>query len=317
MAVTSRPLSVSGITAALLAVALAPPAAAQHPMPPRARPLHARIASAELVVLGRIETVETGRIAVRTELAFTGEPPPRFEVKRAPSAPPPLAAGDRALLLLRGARSPYLLVDEPREVIRLVDESGAARWSEAVESLLAKREDPEALVGIYVRWLADGPATLRELAFRGLTDPDAAFQPLSEPILLTLARTALDPAQAAEARRASAFLATRSAAATELLLSAVPGDGDGDGPAAVDLAVAFSALRGGVVHRSPALEPALRRALRHPAPEMRRTALRTVTVVPAGIAPSLTNEIAALVAREPDETLREEAKRILEKGRAF
>ncbi len=275
----------------------------RHPLPRQARPLHQRLAAAELVVVGRIETVGPGRIGVEGERVLMGGPPARFEVKRAPSAPPPLDVGDRAVLLLRGARPPYLLVDEPRETIRLADDASATRWGEALAALVERRDDPRAMVDLYVAWLDEGPATLRELGFRGLTDPKAPFQPLPDDVLVERARTAIDSTRAADVRRAAAFLAARSPVATDRLLEA---DLGGEGPA--DLAVTMAALQGGALHRSPRLGPALQRALRHPAPEFRRGALRVASVVPEGVAPELADEVAALLEREPDADVRRQAE---------
>ena len=84
------------------------------------------------------------------------------------TVPPPLATGDRALLLLRGARPPYVLVDEPSEVIRLSDDAMAARWSAATRAALAARGDPAALEAVYAEWVANGPSSLRDLGSAGL-----------------------------------------------------------------------------------------------------------------------------------------------------
>jgi hypothetical protein len=151
-----------------LLVAFAWPAAAQHPPPPGPRPLHQRLASAELAALVRVERVDEGRIALRLEQALLGEPPESFEVKRSPLAPPPLATGDRALLLLRGARPPYVLADAPSEVIRISDDAMAARWAGALRAVLASRGDEEALVKVYLGWIESGPESLRELGAAGL-----------------------------------------------------------------------------------------------------------------------------------------------------
>ncbi len=280
-----------------------------HPMPPQARPLHQRLAAAELVVQGRIESVDTGRIGVACERVLLGEPPERFEVKRSPSAPPPLEAGDGASRLLRGARPPAVLVDVPLETIRLADEASAERWGEALAALVARRDEPNALIALYVEWLDEGPATLRELAVRGLMDPSAPFQPLPDAVLVERARAASDATRPAEARRAAAFLASRSPAGTDRLLeSTLGGDGAAD---SVDLAVAMAALQGGAVHRSPKLAGALRRALRHPSPELRRGALRVATFAPEGDAPALSDEVAALLERERDPEVRRQAEQTL------
>jgi hypothetical protein len=154
-----------------LFLALASGAAAQpigHPMPPGVRPLHVRLATADIVAQVRVEQVDEGRIALRLEEPLRGAPPAAFEVKRSPLRPPPLASGDRALLLLRGDRPPYVLADEPSELIRIADDAMAARWAAAVRATLAKQNDPEALADVYREWVANGPESLREIGSAGL-----------------------------------------------------------------------------------------------------------------------------------------------------
>jgi hypothetical protein len=127
-----------------------------------------RAAAASVVAVVRVESVAEGRIALRLEDALAGSPPEAFEVKRSPLRPPPLATGDRALLLLRGDRPPYVLTDEPAEVIRLADDAMAARWSAAASKALAARDDPAALAAVYREWVENGPASLRDLGAAGL-----------------------------------------------------------------------------------------------------------------------------------------------------
>ena len=63
-------------------------------------------------------------------------------------------------------------------------------------------------------------------------------------------------------------------AATEALLQWLP-----EGASATDVHVTLLTLRAGAGHRSPSLAAALVRALDHPAPELRRAALRGLTVL--------------------------------------
>ncbi len=275
-----------------------------HPLPPQPRPLHERLALADVVVVARVESVSAGRIAVEAESVLLGEPPASFEVKRSPSSPHPLEAGDRALLALRGARPPYVMVDEPRETIRLADETSTERWRNAVSQVLAQRDSPEGLVALYVGWIDDGPSTLRDLALRALSDGDAAFQPLPEAVLEGRARAATDPARDTDARRKSALLAVRSPAATAWLLESALRDGE------ADPGVALTALRGGMVHRSPGITAALRRAFLHGSSELRLGALRVAGSAPRDIAPELADEVELLLLREADDRVRAEGERI-------
>lgn len=143
---------------------------AGHPLPPALRPFHDRVAEVEVAAVVLVEQVDEGRIRVRRETVLAGAPPERFEVKRSPLAPPPLATGDRALLLLRGDRPPYVFADQPSEVIRLSDAAMAARWQEAVREVIAHRSEPAALVPVYLDWVDRGPETLREIGRSSLLD---------------------------------------------------------------------------------------------------------------------------------------------------
>ena len=153
---------------------LAPtPASAQgigHPLLPGLRPFHERLGQADVAAVVRVERVDEGRIEVVREDAIAGSPPERFEVKRSPLAPPPLATGDRALLLLRGDLPPYVLADQPPEVIRLEGDAMAARWSAAVRQAMAHRSEPARLVPVYLDWIDGGPETLREIGRSSLLD---------------------------------------------------------------------------------------------------------------------------------------------------
>lgn len=161
-----RPRVLPGFLLALAGAAGAQPML--HPVSLGPRPLHVRLAKAELAAVARVERVDEGRIALRLEEALLGSPPEAFEVKRSPLRPPPLATGDRALLILRGARPPYVLADEPAEVIRLSDDAMAARWSAATRAALAAQGDAAALEAVYEEWVANGPASLRDLGTAGL-----------------------------------------------------------------------------------------------------------------------------------------------------
>jgi hypothetical protein len=159
----------------LLFVLVLPAAAASaqgigHPLPPGLRPFHERLARVDIATVVRVARVDEGRIEVVREDAIAGNPPERFEVKRSPLAPPPLATGDRALLLLRGDLPPYVFADLPSEVIRLEGDAMAARWSGAVREALARRDEPARLVPVYLDWIDGGPETLREIGRSSLLD---------------------------------------------------------------------------------------------------------------------------------------------------
>jgi hypothetical protein len=186
------------------------------------RSLHARVALADAVAVASVERVDPGRVRLREARALVGAVPDAFELKRAPSSPPPLAAGERALLLLRGARSPYLLVDGPAELQRLPDPASEERWRRAVESLVAARADPPALLALTLSWLDPRQPDLAQAAVLGLGDPATPFQPLPAGALLRLARFARDASAPPELRRAAQFVAGRSLAGREELLARSP-----------------------------------------------------------------------------------------------
>lgn len=292
-----------------LLLALAPRGAGAqgHPIPPSARPLHARLALADVVVVAAIESVETGRIGVAVERLLLGDAPERFLVKRSPTQPPPLAPGERAVLLLRGARPPYVLVDEPRETIRLVGEANAERWPSAIAAVLERRDDPAGLVDLYVRWMDEGPATLRDLGAKALADRSAPFQPLPDELLIERADAALDPALSIEARRAAALLALRSPAATErMLVEPVADDAD-----EAELSIAMLSLQGGALHRSPGFVPALLRALAHDSTPLQLNASRLAASLRADPPPEVVTSLEQVVAETSDAELRREAARTL------
>ena len=177
----------------LVGLALLAPGAAfaqgfGHPIPSGLRPFHERLARADITTVVRVERVGEGRIEVVREHAIAGNPPERFEVKRSPLSPPPLATGDRALLLLRGDLPPYVLADQPSEVIRLEGDAMTARWSAAVRRAVAERGDPARLVPVYLDWIDGGPETLREIARIGLNDLALKHAQLRNEIAEELAR---------------------------------------------------------------------------------------------------------------------------------
>jgi hypothetical protein len=176
------------------------------------RSLHARLALADAVAVASVERVELGRVHLRDAEALIGSVPGSFELKRAPSSPPPLAEGERVLLLLRGARSPYLLVDAPSELQKLPDAGTELRWRNAVLALAQKRGDPPALLELYLGWLDPTAPDLSRAGLLGLDDPTSPFPPLPAEALLRLARFAGDARAELGLRRAAHFLLGRSLA---------------------------------------------------------------------------------------------------------
>ncbi len=279
-------------------------ASAQHGMPKALRPLHARLAEADVVALGTVERVETGRIDVVDAFALRGEPGDRFRLKRAPSRPFGLAPGERALLLLRGARTPYVVVDEPREILKLASAEQEQRWRAALGELLAS-EGGEAQRDVYLAWI-DGPdEELRGAAIQALGDRSQAL-PVTADLARERARIALDPARLPAVRRASVNIACQNPAGTATLLAGIGAPGVDPGVVQLGLALA-------VMQRAEGLTPALVATLRSTDPEVVAAALPAATLSARG--PAVRAELERIAAQGATEELRASAARALGRSR--
>jgi hypothetical protein len=158
-------------------------AQAPHPIPPLVRPLHERVAEANAIALVAVERVEHGRIALRLRDALHGELPSTFELKRSPLDPPALAQGDSALVMLRGARSPYVLAGKPSEALVVRSDAEAEALAQGVLQLIAAGGDPLKTMYVYGTWL-NAPEPLRSLG-RGVLEQSVAgaLEPLAKPVL--------------------------------------------------------------------------------------------------------------------------------------
>ncbi|MGH0036260.1 MAG: hypothetical protein ACQGVK_14635 [Myxococcota bacterium] len=271
-----------------------------------ARPLHLRMADARVAALVEIRGVETGRLRAARIVGLRGEIEDEFEIKRSPSRPPPVVAGDWVLALLDGERSPYLLLDESTE-LAVVGEAERSVWLAELPAYAALLENGSAtgpagagLRARYEHWLDDGPESLRGLALRGLLDPRAPFAPLDPAFAARRVRTALDPDRELAARTSSALAATLAQGGATRLLEAM------DAQAPVTSEIVLVALQGGLRVGSPETGPALARLLDHSDPGVRARALE--------LAPSvdrrrrLAARIEALAAEDPDAEVRRTAR---------
>ena len=290
------------VTIALLY--LAPPARAQHPLPSAGRPLHVRIAAADVVAVATIGRIDEGRIEVRDATILRGTAPKTFEIKRSPGRPPPFVTGGPAVLLLRGARPPYVLVDEPREVILPSDAVAARRWTDALHALFDAGADPDALLHTYLLWLDGDDETLREAAAAALSDARAPFLPLGAADAVDRARAATDPRRGAANRRVSALLAATHPAGADALLSAIPG-------AAEDPRVVATALRATTNAPRELREAAMLRALGHEDREIRRAALLSAPLV---WTPAVSAKVREIAASDPDPGVRTDASDAMTRG---
>lgn len=285
----------------LISLALAAPAHAQHGMTGGPRPLHPRLAEADLVAIGTVEAVRDGRVAIGEAVVLRGEAQPRFELKHAPSREIPFAVGVSLLLPLRGAREPYVLVDDARELISLRDAAAVTAWRAGIEALLAAGDDREALTDVYVAWLEGDDDAMRETAGAALLDPRAGLLPVSPERAVERARAALDPELPLAARRISALLAGGRAEGTAAMLADFPG-------AALDAQVLETALRNGIHWRVDGVEDRLLRALEDDRPAVRRAVVKLIES--SGSGPGLAR-LPDVAVSDADEGVRREAIKVL------
>lgn len=287
---------------AVLAVAGASPA--QHPLPTGPRPLHLRLAKADVVAIATVADLTPGRVTLRDATVLRGEAPATFELKRAPSQAVPYAVGITLLLPMRGARPPYVLVDDSREVVVLRDSAAAAAWREAVPALLDAGRDHDALLATYCRWLDGREDGLREAAAAALLDPRSELLPVSSERAVERAAVALDPQAPARTRRVSAVLAAAQPEGARALLAALRD------PSA-DAEVLDSALRGAVEFQVEGVDDALLAGLAHADPTVRRTAVELVVQSGSARARARLPQIAA---DDPDQGVRRAAQQELDKA---
>jgi hypothetical protein len=291
------------LTVLVLVLGLAPVARAQHPLPQGPRPLHTRIAESDVVAVGTIGPITNGRVEIRDATVLRGTAPATFAIKRSPAKSPPFVTGVPAVLLLRGARSPYVLVDEPREVVLLRDAADAKRWSSALQALFDASADPNQLLHIYLAWLDGDDENLREAAGAALTDFRAPFLPLGRDDALVRATAAVDPHRATTTRRVSAQLAMTQTDGAAALVEGIPGN-------AADPQVVATALRGPAVERERRVA-ALLRALADDERDVRRAAL---FATPLLWTDAVAARVAELAAHDPDPGTRADAQEAKARG---
>ncbi len=264
------------------------------------RPLQERVALAEAIAVVDVVAQEPGRLEAELRETLLGTLPPRFTVKRARSTPPPLAAGDRALLLLRGARAPFVLVDRPGETIRLTSEQAAARWKDAVAGVVAARGDPEQLAALMLGWIDQGPPALRDTGFASLQPLLATSPALHHRVAVDRAEAAGDPERGPEVRAASARLAVSSPEGARRLVLVLAADAPLE-PTALSLALRAGALRG-----HPELGSLFQRALASDRADLRRLAVAQPAVV-ARLGEAALKQVERLASEDPDPDVRRAA----------
>lgn len=293
-----------------VAIWLSTPAAAQHGYkPPDDRAFHERLDAARVVAFATVDRVEDGRVFLREGSAILGEIEAEFAIKRAPGAAPPWLAGERALLFLAGARSPYRWTDRPAEVqaLRIADAATEARWRDAVLDLSRVRDDPRKRRAVYTRWCDGQDAGLRAACLRALLDPRAPVPVDAEGFFRDRSVVALDTERSQEVRIAAARLGVRHPAGAQPLLRWLMDDARD-----ADLELATIVLEAGLRLRNPDSETALALLLRGEEPGLRAAALR---VAPFARGPQAEQALAELAVGHSDEGVREQAMAALKKVR--
>lgn len=262
-----------------------------------------RLAAASIVAIATVTEVGMGRIAFESAQSVIGSVASSFEMKRAPSDPPPWVAGDRALLLMDGARSPYRWVDKPVEAVTLPDAAAERRFTAAIHALAAVRTDARARRDLYARW-SDGPdEDLAALGQRGLMDVAGMLGVLDEPFALDRVRVASDPEQRLPVRRRAARIAARNPAGIAALLAYVERSLPDTDPR-----IAEVALGSGLLARDPTVAPCLVQLLDSPTGELGAVGFRLAALAKS---PDVERKLSELAVGHPDEKVRDDAVRAL------
>jgi len=250
--------------------------------------------------------VRESRISLTLVQALRGKAPDRFEVKRAPGRPPPLRAGDQAILLLRGDRAPYILVGPPKRVLHTRDPDEAAALAKAVRAVDAARGDPDRLADRYLQWI-DGPLeALRTRAAQSLPALLRDAPQREHRVALDRAGAATDRSRSREARLISSRLAGREPEGARNLVATLAARGALDEPEVVGVA-----LQRGAFFGVDGLRDLWLAALASPAAPMRRVALRMAPLLHAALEPSDRLRIERAAQQDPDPGTRAIGKRAL------
>jgi len=273
-------------------------------VPPADRPLHERLERARYVGFATVARVEAGRIAFEDPRAVIGTLGGAFQVKRAPSRSPPVAVGDRVLLLLRGARSPYVWVERPAEVVVAEDAAAEARWSEALRRLDAVRTDAVARRDLYASWVDAGPEPLREAALRALLDPGLPASVADPAFVEGRLAVVRDPARPRAARRAAARVAARHPEGVAGLLDHLARVGPDADPEIARVALRIALLVG-----MEGAEALLLDLMTGTPDALRQEAVRLARLARSE---AVEEELARVAAADADDAIRKEAVNSLE-----
>ena len=283
-------------------------ATAQHGfVAPEDRPLHERLGAARIVAVATVAAVGSGRIRVEDAVAIVGSVEPEFQLKRSPSHSPPWVPGDRVLLLLAGARSPYRWVDEPVEAITLSDAGAERRFRRAVLEMNAVRLEPAARRDLYARWSDGTDEDLAALGQRGLLDVPGMAPVLDADFALERAAVATDAGRPIEVRRRAARIAVRHPAGIAALLRYLARTFP-----ATDVGIGEVALEAGLLLRDPAAEARLVDVLAAPGTELGRIGLRLARFASGS---DVERKLSEVAVGDPDAAVRSEATHALQRLR--
>jgi HEAT repeat protein len=199
-------------------------------------------------------------------------------------------------------RSPYLLVDEPGEVVEI--DGDLAHWPTALRALHSASGRPAELAALYASWLEHDSAELRRAALIGLGEPGSTLSP-PESSGERLAELAVDPELGSPLRLRAASGALRTDGGRRALLEALPGGAGAD--ARVLTTGVQAALRGGGDARA-----VLMRSLDHESPEIRRTGARLCALIAQD--EELRERLGELARSDPDAGVRQAAMRAMGVG---
>ena len=308
LGVLGRFARANGFVAFALWLAAAGSATAQHGfVAPEDRHLHERLAAARVVAIATVAAVETGRLRVEDAAAIVDTVAPEFQLKRAPSHPPPWAPGDRVLLLIAGARSPYRWTDRPVEAITVADAAAERRLARAVRAMEAVGDDPGPRRDLYARWSDGTDEDLAALGQRGLMDRPGMASVLDADFARERASVAADAGRPIEVRRRAARIAARHPAGIAALLRTL-----GRTLPVTDVRIAEITLEAGLLARDPAAETRLVDVLGEPGTELGWLGLR-LAMFARGT--DVERKLSEVAVGHPDAAVRSEAIHALKRLR--
>jgi hypothetical protein len=223
------------------------------------------------------------------------------------SSPPPLVVGDQAILMLRGDRSPYVLVGRPQDVLHTRNPAEAAGLAEALRTVAAARKDPARLIRTYLGWIDGSLAPLQQLAAWSLPVLLAARPERANEVAADRARIAADTSRSAATRRISSQIAGRAPRGAAALVAALLARDALDDPQVV-----LMALQAGARFHVDGLGDLVRAALGSRNARVRSAVLGVAPALHAVLEPATRARIAEMATQDPDPRAKQLASRALQ-----